>query len=199
VSDQFGRSMLLKMWPQILGDDPALPELQLVQAKARQESNYGLASYRGPEGSAVLLNWGAVQASHGPPCGADSFLVTDTHTDGTPFNFCYKRYASHEEGCADFLRILLIKRPSVLAAARSGSVQDFAQAVFDTRYSELRVEKQVESYWKNVNAIARSLGEPVAVHLESGGGGDGGDGLGPFSSDPPSGSGGCSSAAEKVR
>ncbi len=187
MSDRFGRDMILKMWPQIVGGDPAMPELQLVQAKARQESGYGMASYHGPEGSAVLLNWGAVQAGHGPPCGSDSFLVTDTHTDGTPFNFCYKRYATHEEGCADFLRILLVKRPSVLEAARSGSVQDFAQAIFDSRYSELRVDRQVESYWKNVNAIAANLAEPVAVHLESGGDGGGGgdDSTTPLSSAQP--------------
>lgn len=187
--DAFGRSVIAKLWPQILGEDPALPELQLVQAKARQESFYGQASFKGPEGSAVLNNWGAVQCGHGPPCGDNCFLVTDHHTDGTPFDFCYKRYVTPEEGCADFLRILLVKRPSVLAAAKSGSITDFAQAIFDTRYSELAVDKQIESYDQNVRALAQNLGEDLAVHLESGGEDPDTDPLPPCSSSQGSASG----------
>ena len=173
-SDGFGREMILKCWPDVVGGTPAMPELQLVQAKARQESNYGKASFRGPEGSAVLNNWGSVQCSHGPPCGDDCFLVTDSHTDGSKFDFCYKRYPDSESGCRDFLFNLLVNphfhRSQVLAAAQSGSITDFAQAIFDTHYSELRVDKQIESYTNNVNAICNNLGEEPAVHVESGGG-----------------------------
>ncbi len=169
MTDQFGRQALSEAWNQVFGDFPTLAEIQLVQAVARGESNYGQAPFRNLQTgeSAVLNNWGAIQSGR-VPCGPDGFEATDHHADGTPYQVCFRRYPSAAAGAAHFLKVLLVDRPSVREAIATGSVDATAEHMHATHYFELAAEKYADAIWNNANAIARNLGEPLAVHRGGG-------------------------------
>jgi hypothetical protein len=139
---QFGRDVLLKVWPKILEEaaqsehaavrelgamERNLAELQIVQAMAHLESTYGLSPYTNQltGEKAVLNNWGAVQAGKAPCDPATAFEVTDTGAGGK-YNACYKRYATPEDGAVDFLRHLTIKRPTSWARAKEGDIDGYS-------------------------------------------------------------------------
>jgi peptidoglycan hydrolase-like protein with peptidoglycan-binding domain len=135
---QFGRQTLLAAWPDVMAEGlsskypevvalaeaelttPLLSTIQTFQAMAQLESAYGLASYKGPSGSKVLNNWGAVQAGK-PPCGPGSFEVGDTGAGGA-YTYCYKDYPTPEAGALDFLRHLTLRRPYSWQAAKTGDL-----------------------------------------------------------------------------
>lgn len=142
----FGRDSLLAAWPAMIAEakqskypevvalaekwqgGPSLSAIQIFQAMAQLESGYGLASYKGPNGSKVLNNWGAIQA--GQPdasgnCPAGSFLVGDSGANGA-YVFCYRDYPTPEAGALDFLRALTIKRPTSWAIADTGDVDAYS-------------------------------------------------------------------------
>lgn len=138
---KFGRDALLEAWNTILQEaassqyaevralatPPNLSELQIAGAMAQLESHYGKSPYTNKETgeTAVLNNWGAVQAGK-PPCNpATSFEVTDTGAQGK-YNFCYKRYATPADGALDFLRHLTIKRPHSWAAMKTGDLDEYS-------------------------------------------------------------------------
>lgn len=172
--EQFGRAHLLDAWLALFGRAPELHEIQLVQAVAKGEGGYGQASYRNAltGESAVLNNWGATQCPHGPPCGADCFEVTDHHADGSPYQWCYHRFATPEEGAASYLRILkkIVDRSELgfAGALSTRSVDSFVRSMKQGGYFELRLDLYQANVWKHVQEIARALGEPLAVQKEEG-------------------------------
>ena len=142
---QFGRDTLLAAWHGVMAEglsskypevvalaeaelnEPFLSTIQTFQAMAQLESGYGLASYKGPNGSKVLNNWGAVQA--GKPqngeCSPGSFLVNDSGTGGS-YAYCYKDYPSPEAGATDFLKHLTLRRPASWALAKTGDLDAYS-------------------------------------------------------------------------
>lgn len=141
---QFGRDTLLKIWPLVLAEaaqsqyaevralgaagPPNLAELQIAGAMAHLESNYGMSPYTNKvtgQTSGVINNWGAVQGGK-PPCDpSKAFEVTDTGAQGS-YNFCYKKYATPEDGALDFLRLLTVKRPASWALMKQGDIDAFS-------------------------------------------------------------------------
>lgn len=174
ANDAFGREHLSAAWLGVFGETPALHELQLVQGVARLESGYGRGQYRNKVTGevAVLNNWGATQCGHGPPCGSNCFEVTDTHADGSPYNWCYHRFSTPEEGASHYLKTIsrIVARSQLgwNGALASRSSDTFVRSMKEGGYFELALEKYQERVWNSINAIAQSLGEEVAVVREEG-------------------------------
>jgi len=170
MSDLFGRQALSEAWHQVFGEFPSLAEIQLAQAVARGESNYGQASFKNLQTgeSQVINNWGAVQSGR-PPCGPDGFEATDHHADGSPYQACFRRYATAAEGAAHFLKVLCLQHgrdsapTDVREALASGNVDAVAHRMHESGYFELAEEKYANAIWRNVQAIAQNLGEPLAA------------------------------------
>lgn len=194
ANDIFGREVLERVWPSVLGEAPTPTELQVVQAVSLGEGGYGLATYRlldiapGPNYGQVIgetprsNNWGAVQAGS-PPCDPSrSFEATDSsparRTEDNPAGYyqaCFRRYETEDEGCASFLRTLLVgskafDRSAVREAARGGSADEVAAAMHASHYFEgfgatvsERVDHYADAIEKNAASIARNLGEPMYV------------------------------------
>lgn len=185
---KYGRDVMLNVWPSIIAEaatsqyelvrqlaadtaNPPIGMLQLLGSQANFESNYGKASYTNKvtgEKSGVINNWGAVQAGK-PPCNpATSFEASDTHADGTPYTFCYKKYATPEDGAKDLLRQFTIRRPTGWNAAAVGDIDAAIKAwgkkdpVTGTGlYFEQGYESRAKGTLQRVQAIAAALGEPV--------------------------------------
>lgn len=137
-----GRDAMLGVWSQIQSEaaaskypevrelgmqPPTAAELQIFGAMAQLESNYGHSGYTNKktgETSGVIWNVGAIQAGK-PPCGPDSFEVTDTGPQGE-YNFCYKKYPDQAAGMLDFLRLLTVKRPASWKKAKEGDIDGYS-------------------------------------------------------------------------
>ena len=171
---QFGRDHLTNAWVSRFGRDPELHEIQLVQAVALGEGGYGQAAYKNAQTgeTAVLNNWGATQCKHGPPCGDSCFEVTDRHADGSPYQWCYNRYATPSEGAAAYLGILqkIVDRSDAgfFGALSSASVDTFVRSMKEGGYFELALAKYQANVWKHVQSIASAMGEGLAVQKEEG-------------------------------
>lgn len=168
---RFGRQVLQSIWREVTGEDPNLASLQIAGAQADLESGYGRASYknRATGETAILNNWGAVQAGP-PPCGPDGFEATDTRADGTPYQWCYKRYTTPEEGAKHMLAHLTTKRPASWAKMREGDVDGWAAQMRRKDpitgiglYFEQSVEGRARGIELRVKEIAAAMGEPVAA------------------------------------
>jgi len=173
----FGRDHLISAWADLFGRAPELHERQIVQAVAVGEGGYGRASYKNQftGETAVINNWGASQCGHGPPCGPNCFEVTDTHADGSKYNWCYHRFATPEEGARAYLKILkqIVDRKSdFFEALASRSTDVFVAAMKAGGYFELALTKYQDNVWSNVQKIASTLGEPLSVSREGSASGD---------------------------
>jgi hypothetical protein len=118
------------------GLTPSTPAQRLAQGVGMLETRCG----RGWSGAGVgSFNWGAVQAGSSSWTGA-TFEYVDTHPnpDGTSTTYRakFRKYPDNLSGCLDFLRILYVKRPTVLAAAQSGDSGGVSSALYATRYYE---------------------------------------------------------------
>lgn len=168
---KFGREVLLRAWPAVTGEQPNLSCLQIAGAMADLESGYGRASYTNKQTGekAVLNNWGAVQGGK-PPCGADGFEATDTHADGSPYQWCYKRYATPEDGAAHLIAHMTQKRPASWALMKTGDIDAWAAQMRSKDpitgtglYFEQSVEGRAKGIWLRVQEIAQAMGEPIAA------------------------------------
>lgn len=154
----------------------ALPPLnragqQIVQAIARLESGYG-SGWKPPMDSS--RNWGAVQCRKtGSDCsteyqGAECVLYSDTldGTEATRYSQCFRVYPSHEEGCKDFLRELVIKRPAVLPTLNTGNALHVAETMRRNKYFGAPANTYAQAIVNNAREVARRLGEPLEVRHE---------------------------------
>src|SRR5689334_25033902 len=129
VTEAQARAILVSRFP---GRSPAW--YQATQAIAKGEGSYGngwknaIVDGKGKpwvegvstgdrytnagEGS---NNWGATQCGHattpGGDCGPGCFPNLDHHGDGRPYQGCFKKYATPEDGAADFVFILTDNGP----------------------------------------------------------------------------------------
>jgi hypothetical protein len=164
-----GRRVLLAVWPEVTGENPTISELQIAGGQARLESNYGRSSYVNKvtgQTSGVINNWGAVQAGK-PPCGSN-FEASDTHADGSAYTWCYKAYATPEDGARDFVKNITLSRPTSWALMKSGDIDAWAAQMHTTDpishvglYFEADPSKYAATVAKNAKEIASSLNETL--------------------------------------
>jgi hypothetical protein len=143
---------------------PTRAELQASQAVARFEGGYGLgwpSSVQPPP-----HNWGAIQCGHTAPCGAGCFEHGDSHADGSSYRGCFRRYPTPVDGAADLLRELY-RRPGVPEAMRAGDPAAIARAMRVSGYFEAPASRYADAIDRNAQAVASSLGEPLAVGVSA--------------------------------
>ncbi|HEU5316758.1 MAG TPA: peptidoglycan-binding domain-containing protein, partial [Chloroflexota bacterium] len=181
-----GRDEIVRAWQLVFpGSMPSLAELQIVGAVATLEGSYGRGTYRlldHASGATIATtsdsnNWGAIQCGHGPPCGGDCFLTTDSdpkkRTADNPrgfFDWCYRRYPTPEHGAADLIKLLTVKRPGSHAAMKRGDVDAFSRDMYETHYyggtssnPETNIDRHAATVLRHATAIADSCAEPLAV------------------------------------
>lgn len=167
---EWARNVLYKAFLRVMKREPTLAELQMVQAVAAAETNYG----KGWKGAGVgSNNWGAIQCCKPKDgvCPPNSFLYEDTHPlpDGTneKYQICFKSYATPEDGAADLIYHIFVKRRSaVLPAVASGSLWGFSEAMYNTGYyeghgktKEDRIAGHVKFLQRRLDQITKALGE----------------------------------------
>ncbi len=142
VSTEAAAVIVERVWPRELLE-PSPFAVQVALAIARHETGYGAW----PAGSTMegSNNWGAVQCTERPielpwigsvACASPGCaLHGDRFPDGRSFRACFRRYASHDEGAADFLRHLVKLRPLTRAGlARGASARDVCAAMHREHY-----------------------------------------------------------------
>lgn len=172
--DAWARSILSKVWTDAYGTAPFLvrpttPALQAVQAIARLESGggYGAAGTSDPiwQGS---NNWGAIKcASSGrPPCPEGCFEHTDSDEHGQAGIYCFRKFASPEDGARGILRELL-RRPAVQRVMENpSSATAIANAMkAPPAYMGLPAAAYARLIAQRAAQVAKNLGEPVFVTL----------------------------------
>jgi hypothetical protein len=186
---QAARAALSDAWDRIPGM-PAKTDsaLQMVQAIAL-----------GPEGSdggscwsrcpGVCHNWGGVQLPGSPvthdgtepscPDGSAPCVDTTPQSDGSSksYGVCFKTYPSQADGAVDYLRTLILRSNDTQTAVGSGSALKMADAMYDSHYFQgfgATREERVATYAKAIMSGARrisgSLGEPLYLSEDGGGG-----------------------------
>lgn len=158
------RQYLVEAFPEVVGRQGTIPELQIAQGVSAGESNYGQASYRNRETGESLSatnNWGGLQCgSSRPPCPETCFEATDTHENGEPYQACFRYFETPELGVRAFLRELYIRRPGVLKEAQRGNIRGVSTEMRRTDYFELGLEKHIEALTFNTQKVANALNEP---------------------------------------
>lgn len=195
AADVRGRAILEDAWDSLVSDGKTMPSrsvsaLQAVQAVALVEGGYGNGFGRCPD---VKNNWGSTQLPHSPRAPADSISGPQTITcppasgwctDSSPddqgrtswYQVCFESFDSPRDGARNFLRRLLIDRPTVAAVIGGGSADAIAMAMYDARYYQGfgktkadRVAHYADGIAARAKQVATSLAEPWSV-LRSGGG-----------------------------
>jgi hypothetical protein len=149
------RDVLRSAWPSEAGpaDEGAV---RLVLAVAGLESGYGVGFGDG------VNNWGAIQCGHGPPCGDTCIPWGDKHSDGTGYQYCFKKYASPAAGARDLVSLLARKvGPGVLS---TGNPDVLASAMYDAHYYEgygNTREERVSGYAKGLKNRLAEVGSAL--------------------------------------
>jgi hypothetical protein len=136
------RQVILQAFQQALARAPTGWEAQVVQAVCWGETSYGEGWKKGVERgttepeAVISRNWGAVQYGPPPATPGKSFVTTDTHRDGTKYQFAYKMYPDNVAGAADVVSIL--ERNGALGIARKASATawDIARKMIGSGYAE---------------------------------------------------------------
>lgn len=171
-----GRKAIAAAWPIVTGAEATLPELQIAGAQAQLESAYGHAPYKNKVTGElrVINNWGAQQCGHGPPCGADCFEVSDTHEDGTQYNYCYAVFPQTPDGDAQaaefYVKAITLRRPSSWEHMKRGDIDAWTMQMRSRDlqtgvgvYFEEKFESRAHGIEQRVLEIAGDLGEPVTA------------------------------------
>lgn len=137
---------------------PNASAVQAVQAIARFEGGYGHAW--------GARNWGAVQCKERAPCPPHCVEVTDSDAAGVPYQACMRIYPTHVDGAADLVR-QLYRREGVPEALAAGVATRIAERMRATAYFEAPAHKYARAIADNAASIAKSIGEPLAVHLHA--------------------------------
>lgn len=181
----WARAVLVKAWPTVFpGRAPTLAELQIAQALAAFDGAYGGGRLEGTN------NWGAVHQGFPKdgecPPGGRLFDDFDAKTQKR-YPVCFKVYPSPEAGAADVLRQMYVARATVAQYVRERrDLQTITRALFRAHYfggfrkddPEGNVTDYALNLWSKAQAIAKELGEPLAVER-------GTPGHGPLAPDSP--------------
>jgi hypothetical protein len=164
LSHQAARGAIIMAFRELFGRDPKRIEAQFAQAVALYESGYGSYRFFNHETGEYVTdtkNWGSVHCGQMPPCPPDCFEATDTHADGTKYLACFKRFSSAGDGARFFVRTFYKQRPALLAAANSASIENVAEAIHATHYSEASPQKLVGALTTSLVKITQALNEPM--------------------------------------
>jgi len=164
LSHQAARGAIIVAFRDVMGRDPNRLEAQFAQATALYESGYGSYRFYNHETDEYISNtnnWGSVHCKAEPPCPPDCFEATDTHADGTKYLACFKRFTSVGDGARNFIANYYKHKPAILAAANSGTIQNVAEAIHATRYSEASPQKLAGALTSSLLKITHALNEPM--------------------------------------
>lgn len=163
--DAAARASLLRAWQRYGAPQPAA--VQAVQAIAHVESGGGY----GAEGTSDPIwagsnNWGAIKCpQQSEPCGEGCFSHVDTDERGQAGNYCFRKYASQDEGAAGLLYELM-RRPAVTLVLGSGNASAIANAMKQRpAYFALSPVAYGRLIAQRAAVVAKSLGEPLYVTL----------------------------------
>lgn len=167
TTDRQARQYILQAWPLVFSEPPTLPELQAVQAVGREETGYG--------NWVATNNWGAIQSGRPDDsgnCPPGSVFHGDTHENGQAYGACFATYATPADGARALIHAVFVGAPGtardrapVRAAAKAGDQIAFDTALRKSGYYELPLAQHIKATTANVAAIAKSLGEPIALSL----------------------------------
>lgn len=166
------RAVLLSVWKSVTGQDPTLPELQYAQAVGLHEGGYGAGFDRMYPDAAPTNNWGAVQCTiHKQAVEGHCFIAKDSHADGTVFYWPYRKYGSPEEGAADYLRLITVRRPKTWAAMKQGDVRTASHELYGY-YTGHGTREQGEAQHRTAimrrgTEIAKAMGEPLKLWVDA--------------------------------
>lgn len=184
--DAWAFGLVKRIWPIVFpGETPTDTQVEAVCAVSRGETVYGWPSQTQWHGH---HNWGAIQ--HSSPkagvCPVGSFLWKDGYIIKDPatgaeswrmFQICEKAWPTNEAGCEGFLRELLVKRPGVKDATRTGSAFAVARAMRVSKYFFRHPENEyidadaavyAKAITSNAAAIAKALGRKPLVTFGAG-------------------------------
>lgn len=188
--DKWAASVLAEAWPLVLDIEATPAMLQAVQAISRLESRYGWPDPKRFPNWQGHHNWGSIQCvtrTNGVTRSCfqqggcvKGFLGKDS-LNGRPYEVCFESRPTNLEGAKRFLEVLLINRPAVFAAVKTGDAYQIALAMRRSSYfvrtlppkgtPAEQVEKAILAdaayYAKAIiggaQAIAAATGEPLAV------------------------------------
>lgn len=158
MTDVEARAILDRVIP-AMGITLDTSAVDLVQAVARFETRYGAGWSTSCAAAAGSHNWGAI---HGSCKGANVVQCTDTHEDGTPYDTCFRTYATDDDGATDLVNVLW-QMPHVRRVLRGGGgdVSAMATAMRVDRYYEAREDVYVRALVRHWTELRASLGRPV--------------------------------------
>jgi hypothetical protein len=162
------RPILLAAWRSLFGgDEPDLTELQMAGAQASGETLYG-HGWSAASGGQGSNNWGAVDWTPRDPPG-EFFQSTDTDANGNTIGVKFRTYPTPLDGAVDFLKQALVIRPLAAAVIDNGNATSYADALRRSHYFVAPVSQYALMIRNNAAELARALGEPLMVALDSDG------------------------------
>ena len=160
-ADAVARVVILAAWSATVGAPSAtLAAVQAVQAICRFETFYSKGWHLDPDPN----NWGADQCTRPGPggvCPPGTFPHTDTHADGSTYTACFCAHETPEAGAGAVIRILLNR--GIGPVLGSGDATRIARAMKAAHYFEAPTTLYANAIATNAAAIAKALGEPLAV------------------------------------
>jgi hypothetical protein len=168
LSHARAREVLAAAFRSKYGRDGKLTELQYAQSVSIGEGYYGSGEYKNRVTGESIVNsnnWGAAQCGSRPPCPTGCFEATDTHEGGAPYQACFRRYATPEQGAEAYLGTLYGgRRSGVLALAARGDYRGAVAEQRKTGYFELPEDQYWSRVDENVDRVAAALHEPRGDH-----------------------------------
>lgn len=149
--------------------NPPLSTLQALQSIGRLEGFYGKA--KNPPEWEGSNNWGAVQCCTPKDgvCPENTFKGKDTLQGGKVYGVCFRSYATPELGCLDMINHAM-KSKAAKEAFLKGDLVAIATAMYDAHYygtpfkdRDKAIAYYVSAMQRNIEIIARNLGEKVAA------------------------------------
>lgn len=158
MSDAEARAILVEVWP-----GQSLASYQIVGSIGRFEGRYGSA-FGGNH------NWGASSLTtaekNGGTCPAGTTPATDHDARGRRYTACIQDFPNAQAGARSLVRALTIRRPAVWRLLTSGDALAVAAAMARPPiYSVTPAPAYARRILDNARTIARSLREPLRVHI----------------------------------
>jgi len=151
---QKARADAAQAFADVLHASPNSNELRFLLAEALHDSTFGGGWHGDGVGS---YNMGAIHSY--PGWTGATFSYEDSHPDGTHYLQEFKKYASAIEGWRDLVHEFYVRRPTILAAARSGSADAVATAMVRSKYAEGFGASEAEQIGGWAKALQSSLDE----------------------------------------
>lgn len=167
ISHAQARPIVAEAYRRVFGTEATVNALQIAQGVSIGESHYGQDAFKNLEtgtSESNTNNWAAQQCGKmKPPCEDPCFESTDSDAKGVRYQGCFRRFDTPEEGAEGFMRVLYEQRPTVLAAANRGDVDLVAAEMRRTGYYQAPLTRYRTALNRNVDAVAKALGEPRAT------------------------------------